>query len=114
MRIFFDKLLKYWPLVLGALAFIAWGYNHDISLARASSVVKLRTELNLMYKEFKNEQTRRDIQFEVQAKTLRAEKVQEQMWVLEERFEGKRMTKTAREHYRELQIELQKLRNEGY
>jgi len=62
----------------------------------------------------KNEQVRRDTQFEIQAKTLRAEKVQEQMWVLEERFEGRKMNRTAKERYRELQIELQKLRNEGY
>ncbi len=77
--------------------------QHDQSLARASELLKVRTEVKILYKKYENDK-----------KTNRANNVQERIWVLEERFLNKQMPRSVKEEYRRLQVELTRLRAAGY
>ena len=115
MKAFWDNVIKFWPLLVGVVVVGLWAYNHDSSLARAADVKKLRTEIELIYKRFDQESQMRQQQFEDLRKNTRAEKIQERIWQLEKRYpEIVNMPESVLDQYKELTVELRKLRKEGY
>jgi len=94
------------PAVLAAAAILAsgiiWVYNHDQSLARASSVLVLRAQIQAVQTLLKEDQDLR-----------RARDLDERIWILEQRYEGKVMPISVKEEIYRLKVELKELRKEN-
>jgi len=97
------KYLIYIPLVTLIFGLFVWGYNHDMSLARASDVLKVREEIRLMNQRYANDE-----------KKSRAMYLDKRIWTIKQRFLKYPMDQTTKETVKDLEIELQQLRREGY
>lgn len=98
--------MKRWNLIVAILTcvtmagvIIGWAWNHDQSLARASSVTILRTELKLLQKTYEEDR-----------KLQRARDLDERIWVLKMKYEGKQMPQDVREYLYRMEAELAELR----
>ncbi len=114
MKKILDILLKYWPLLVALSAFLAWGYNHDASLARAKDLATATIQIEQNKLLWAEERKERQQQFEDLRKTQRAETVQKQIWYIERDFKGKKMPDSVYNEYHKLKLELISLRKEGY
>ena len=83
-------------LVIGILAGM---YAYDQGLAKAGDVQVIRTEIKLLHARFTQDQ-----------KIRRSQDIQQRLWQLEDRYEGKPMPQSVREEHRSLQVELDTLR----
>ena len=97
------KYLIYLPLTLALLAAGTWIYNHDMSLARASDILKVREEIRLMNERYAND-----------AKKSRALYLDKRIWTIQQRFLKYPIDQITKEMLKDLEIELQQLRREGY
>ena len=97
------KYLIYLPLAVFLIGTGSWAYNHDMSLARASDVLKVREELRLMNQRYSDD-----------AKKRQALYLDKRIWTIQQRYLNTPMDQTTKETLRDLQLELQQLRREGY
>ena len=97
------KYLIYLPLAVFLLGAGGWVYNHDMSLARASDIIKVREELRLMNQRYTDD-----------AKKRQALYLDKRIWTIKQRYLNTPMDQTTRELLRDLEFELQQLRREGF
>jgi len=97
------KYLIYLPLITVVFGVLVWGYNHDMSLARASDILKVREEIRLMNQRYAND-----------AKKSKATYLDKRIWTIKQRYQYATMDQTTKETLRDLELELQQLRREGY
>ena len=85
-------------LVTGTLGCL-WSY--DQSKADAADLLVIRAQIANIQQAFKDDQQRR-----------RAQDIEKRIWQLEDRFEGKAFTQSAKEEVRRLKQELKELRGD--
>jgi len=95
------KLITILTCITLSIAILTGVYSHDQSLARATDVLVIREQIKLIHKRFESEQ-----------RVRRAQVVQERLWTLSDRYEGKVMPVSVREEARLLKAELARLRGE--
>lgn len=97
------KWLLYIPFVTFLIGVAGWAYQHDMSLARASDVLKVREEIRLMNQRYMDD-----------SKKSKALYLDKRIWTIKQRYQYIPMDQTTKEMVRDLELELEQLRREGY
>ena len=84
-----------------AVGLITCLWSYDQSKANASDLLVIRAQIANIQQAFKDDQQRR-----------RAQDIEKRIWQLEDRFEGKAFTQSAKEEVRRLKQELKELRGD--
>ena len=106
--------LKNISVVIGVLIGLGalWGgvTAYTSKFASASSVTVMRQEMQLMQKEYRQ----RFDSIDVKDKQNRAMFLDKRIWTIKQRYQYSTMDQTTKEMVRDLELELQQLRREGY
>lgn len=101
-------------IVLGLAGIAGFIIADRNNFAKAGDVLKVRTEIQLMQKEYQtrfNQITKdhRDAQNRAEAYEL-----DKRIWTIKSRYEGKSMDQSTREMLHDLEMKLAELRRQGY
>ena len=108
------KYLPYLPLFIFLLAAGAWVFNYDKSLARTTDVAKNSAEIELMQQEYRQRFKQIKQDGTAAEKRNRAMFLDKRIWTIKQRYQYGTMDQTTQETLRDLQLELQQLRREGF
>lgn len=95
------RILSYLTAITLAFTLIGGLYAYDQRKANASDVVLVQEQIRLLHKEFSASQ-----------KIMRARDIDNRIWTLENRYEGKTIPLSVKEEIHRLKMELRVLRME--
>lgn len=94
-----NRIVTYLTITTLVFTILGGVYAYDQKKANAADVIVLREQIKLLHKQFNESQ-----------KIMRARDIDNRIWTLENRYEGKEMPISVKEEIHRLEMELKELR----